>query len=69
MWYPSEQVVDTLPHVYFSSNAEEWNPDVFGDNGANEQWFDAVEEYEDGALDDDDFFESRDTFVIDPNFQ
>lgn len=69
MRYPTEQEIENLPHVYLTSNAEQWNPDAFGDDVTDDQWFDAVDEYEDGALDDDDFFDSRDTFVIEPNFQ
>ena len=59
MRYPSEKGVETLPHVYLTSNAEQWNPNSFGDDVGDDQWFDAIEEYEDGALDDDDFFNSR----------
>ena len=67
MRYPSEKEVKTLPHVYLTSSAEQWNSDSFGDEVGDDQWFDAIDD-EDGALDDDDFFDSRDTFFIEPNF-
>ena len=66
--YPSDDDINNLPRVYLTSDAEQWNPDVFNDHDIDEQWFDSISNTEPEALDDDEFFESQDRFVFESNY-
>jgi len=44
------------------------NPDNFNDRADDEEWFDCIEDDDPDALNDEEFFESRDGFVLDSNY-
>ena len=70
--YPTDDDLNNLTRVYLttSSDAEPWNPpDVFNDRMEDEEWFaDSQSIIEDGDLDNDEFFDSRDGFVYESNY-
>ena len=49
------------------SNAVQWDPNEYNDRDVDDEWFEC-ETYEDGALDDEEFFESIDGFVMEHNY-
>ena len=65
--YPSDNEVTNLPHVYRTSDEEQWNPDAFNDRDIDDQWFNSISN-EPEALDNDEFFDSRDGFVLESNY-
>lgn len=57
-----------MRRVYLTSDAIQWNPNEYNDRTEDDEWF-GSQEHEEGALDDEEFFESRDGFVIESNYQ
>ena len=56
-----------MRRVYLTSDAVQWNPNVYNDRQEDNEQFEC-NTHEDGALDDEEFFESRDGFVIEQNY-
>ena len=54
MEYPTDADIDLLPHVDFSSPVT-WNPDKMNNDDDDIAWFDAVEDNDPDALDNEQF--------------
>jgi hypothetical protein len=65
--YPSDDEVENLKRVYLTSDAQQWDPDAYNDRIEDDQWYDCSEP-DVGALDDDNFYDSRDGFVLETNY-
>ena len=65
MRYPTDYEINDLPRVFLTSDAELWNPDLFNDREADEQSFDSLSDTAADALDDNEFFDTRNGFVYD----
>ena len=67
VWYPTDSEVESMRRVYLASDAKQWDPNEFNDSIEDEEWFD-FQEQDEGVLDDEEFYESRDGFVLEENY-
>ena len=65
--YPTDSEVENMRRVYLTSDAAQWDPNEYNDRTEDEEKFDC-RMHDEGALDDEEFFESRDGFVLEENY-
>ena len=61
--YPTDHEVKNLYRVYLTRDAVQWDPNLYNDHKEDNEWFEC-NTYGEGALNDEEFFASRDGFVI-----
>ncbi len=67
--YPSNMEVETLRQVSLTNASAQWNPDSHNDCEEDDQWYDCLEQEDNEyALDDDEFFETLEGFVLESNY-
>ena len=65
MDYPSDDEMEKLPRVHLTCDSVQWNPDEYNDD--DDTWYDAILDSEEEDLNDDEFFESRDSYAYEHN--